>query len=220
MIGGSPCQDLSIMGKKQGLSGVRSGLFFDYVKLIKILKPTYIVLENVASMKKEHANQMSQEFFGIQPTLINSALLTAQNRKRLYWVGKYNTTANNYDTIPITLPKDTGVYIKDIVEHKDFHTLSKENIDRHLNSKRYGNRHYTLDQKHGTLNTFKSDVGLLPEIGRFLSLTECELLQGYPKDYTNIDGLSMSARYESIGNSFTVPVISHILSNLLNLCVE
>lgn len=87
-IGGSPCQDLSISKKnRQGLQGERSGLFFEYVRLLKELKPKYFLLENVNSMSKAN-KQIITDILGVEFIMINSALLTAQNRKRLYWFGK------------------------------------------------------------------------------------------------------------------------------------
>lgn len=89
LIGGSPCQDLSIAKKdRQGLQGDRSSLFYEYLRILNEVKPKYFILENVASMSKESKEIITKELFNIEPIMINSALLTAQNRKRLYWVGK------------------------------------------------------------------------------------------------------------------------------------
>ena len=106
LIGGSPCQDLSIAKKdRKGLKGERSGLFWHYVRLLRTCKPKYFLLENVASMPKE-AKQIITREIGVEPILINSALVSAQQRKRLYWTNIPN----------ITQPKDKEILLRDVLE--------------------------------------------------------------------------------------------------------
>ncbi len=105
IIGGSPCQDLSIAKQnRQGLSGEKSGLFWKFVEAVETIKPKYFMLENVASMSKENKELISKTL-GIEPILINSALVSAQQRKRLYWC--------NWQT---DLPEDKGILLQDILE--------------------------------------------------------------------------------------------------------
>lgn len=105
LIGGSPCQDLSISKKdRKGLDGERSGLFWKYVDCLKKFKPKYFLLENVASMPKE-AKEVITETLGVEPILINSALLSAQQRKRLYWTNIPN----------VIQPQDKHILLKDIL---------------------------------------------------------------------------------------------------------
>ena len=116
LCGGSPCQDLSIAKKdRKGLDGERSGLFFEYVRILHEVKPKFFILENVASMSKEAKEMITKELFGIEPVLINSALVTAQQRKRLYWVGALQTDGT-YRKVEISQPKDKGILLKDILE--------------------------------------------------------------------------------------------------------
>ena len=116
LIGGSPCQDLSIAKKnRQGLDGARSGLFWAYVRILNEIKPKYFILENVASMPKE-AKQIITEALGVQPIMINAALVSAQNRKRLFWVGKWN--GKKYEQVIIPQPEDRNILLKDILEKK------------------------------------------------------------------------------------------------------
>ena len=103
LIGGSPCQDLSFAGKGKGLKGDRSSLFYQYVRLLKECKPKYFLLENVR-MKQEYQDIIS-DLLGVQPIKINSALLSAQNRVRLYWTNIPN----------VTQPEDKGILLKDIL---------------------------------------------------------------------------------------------------------
>ena len=98
LLGGSPCQDLSIAKKnRKGLGGERSGLFWEYVRILKEVKPKYFILENVNSMPKE-AKQIITETLGVEPIMINAALVSAQNRKRLFWTNIPN----------VEQPKDKG----------------------------------------------------------------------------------------------------------------
>ena len=84
MVGGSPCQDLSISkNNREGLLGEKSGLFLEYVRILRSKKPPYFVLENVASMNNRDKDFIS-EILGVEPIKINSTLLTAQNRNRYY----------------------------------------------------------------------------------------------------------------------------------------
>jgi DNA (cytosine-5)-methyltransferase 3A len=103
LIGGSPCQGFSFAGKQLNFEDERSKLFFEFVRLLRECKPKYFLLENV-KMKKEYQDVIT-EHLGVEPIEINSALVSAQNRKRLYWTN-----------IPeVTQPEDREVMLKDIV---------------------------------------------------------------------------------------------------------
>lgn len=103
LVGGSPCQGFSFAGKQLNFDDPRSALFWEYVRLLKECKPRYFLLENV------RMNQRSQdvitEALGVQPVPINSSLVSAQNRKRLYWTN-----------IPFKYPFDKEIMLKDILE--------------------------------------------------------------------------------------------------------
>jgi len=124
LIGGSPCQDLSIAkNKREGLNGKRSGLFWDYVRILKELKPKYFVLENVASMPKEAKQTITETLWDIEPIMINASLVSAQNRKRLFWVGQRvdkrhigHWNSDDYERVNIPQPEDKGILLKDILE--------------------------------------------------------------------------------------------------------
>ena len=81
IIGGSPCQGFSRAGKNLNFDDPRSKLFFEFVRLVKECKPKYFLLENV-KMKQEFQDIISEQL-GVKPILINSCLVSAQNRKRL-----------------------------------------------------------------------------------------------------------------------------------------
>ena len=106
LIGGSPCQDLSIANtNREGLAGKRSGLFWQYVRVLNEVQPKYFILENVASMPKE-AKKIITETLGVEPIMIDAALVGAQRRKRLFWTNIPN----------VEQPKDREIYLHDILE--------------------------------------------------------------------------------------------------------
>jgi len=112
IIGGSPCQGFSVAGKQLNFKDPRSLLFFEFVRLIKELNPKYFLLENV-KMKKEYQDIIT-EYMGVEPIEINSALVSAQNRKRLYWTNIPN----------ITQPNNKGILLKDILEEVESPPIS------------------------------------------------------------------------------------------------
>ena len=123
LIGGSPCQGFSFAGKQLNFDDPRSALFWEYVRLLKECKPRYFLLENV------RMNQRSQdvitEALGVQPVPINSSLVSAQNRKRLYWTN-----------IPFKYPTDKGILMRDILEDtpQEFTAMSSNFVERNKDS--------------------------------------------------------------------------------------
>ena len=116
LIGGSPCQGFSFAGKGLNFEDERSKLFFEFVRLIKECKPKYFFLENV-KMKKEHELVISQ-YMKVAPIEVNSALVSAQNRVRLYWTNINEKPYGLFDYMvaDIPQPKDKGILLKDILE--------------------------------------------------------------------------------------------------------
>lgn len=156
LIGGSPCQDLSIAKKdRKGLDGDRSGLFWEYVRILRDTNPLFFVLENVASMPKKDMDIIS-ETLGVQPILINASLVSAQSRRRLFW-----TNIPNVDQ-----PADRGILLKDILEadvDDKFQVKGKFTQTAHTgrdlvkvghigNGPSQGNRVYSTDGKSVTLS--------------------------------------------------------------------
>ena len=106
LIGGSPCQGFSFAGKQLNFDDPRSKLFFEYVRALQEVKPKYFLFENTP-MKKEYIDVIS-DYLGVEPILIDSQLVSAQQRKRLYWTNIPN----------IQQPADRHIYLEDIV-HPD-----------------------------------------------------------------------------------------------------
>ena len=104
VMGGSPCQGFSFAGKQLNFDDPRSKLFFEFVRLMKETNPKYFLLENVL-MKKEY-EQIITDHLGVKPIFINSAFVSAQNRKRLYWTNIPNIEQTN----------DKEILLQDIVE--------------------------------------------------------------------------------------------------------
>lgn len=110
IFSGSPCQNLSVANRtRQGIHGENSNLFFKFIEALEIIRPKYFLQENVASMKNEDKRIITEEFLKLYPDTqiiqIDSALVSAQSRKRIYWTN-----------IPVIQPKDKGIYLEDILE--------------------------------------------------------------------------------------------------------
>lgn len=116
LIGGSPCQGFSFAGKGLNFDDPRSRLFFEFVRLKNELNPKYFLLENVP-MKREHQMVISK-YLGVEPIVINSALVSAQNRVRYYWTNIKAEPFNLFGDCRSTIrqPKDKRIFLKDILE--------------------------------------------------------------------------------------------------------
>ena len=224
LIGGSPCQDLSNYkydrNDVKGLEGAKSSLFYHYVRLLKEVKPTYFLLENVASMQDKWKDIISKEL-GVQPIMINSSLVCAAERKRYYWSNIPN----------ITQPNDLKIFLKDIVvdaiEVPEKYWYDKQfvyngddkkvqctlDIKGHKQVKEV----YNLNGKCNTLLCDGNGGNLQKKVYqngkcRKLMPIEYERLQTLPDNYT--DCVSDSRRYTAIGNGWTIDVITHIFKGL------
>ena len=225
LIGGSPCQDLSFAGKGKGLEGDRSSLFYQYVRLLKECKPKYFLLENVR-MKQEYQDIIS-DLLGVQPIKINSSLVSAQNRVRLYWTNIPN----------VTQPEDKGIVLKDILE--DYDTIGEEHFhsDKAIQYMERGNKKWmqagnrradrytqspdkekaftlTANFHKGVPYNYFDDTRATSNETTYRKLTplECERLQTIPDGYTS--GVSNSQRYRMLGNSWTADTIAHLFKGL------
>lgn len=214
LIGGSPCQNLCSCGNRKGLEGEESRLFFDYVRALYETEAKWFLLENNATMTKENQDIITG-IMGVEPIYINSNLLTAQERKRLYWTN-----------IPdIKQPEDKGIFLRDIVqpreEKKEYECykrmMAKE--EGTLAHKKAWSQVKTLDQKSRTLTTAQNisnsgatNIKYSDTEYYILTPLECERLQTLPDNYT--EGISNTQRYKAIGNGWTVDVIAHIFKYL------
>ena len=118
LIGGSPCTYWSIAQTKNRetvASGMGWELFSQYVRALREAKPKYFIYENNKSMSKSIRASID-ETFGFEAVLINSALVSAQNRQRLYWVGKRNADGT-YSKVNVEQPDDRGILLRDILEN-------------------------------------------------------------------------------------------------------
>ena len=114
LIAGFPCQSFSIAGSRKEFDDPRGLLFFEMMRVINIAKPKYFILENVASMKKETQKYISS-IIGVECVMIDASLVSAQSRKRLFWIAKLNDQGV-YEQIYIPQPEDKGILLKDIIE--------------------------------------------------------------------------------------------------------
>lgn len=235
VIGGSPCQGFSIAGKQLNFEDPRSKLYFEFERAIKEVKPKYFLLENV-KMKKEFSDIISERL-GVKPIEINSNLVSAQNRRRLYWTNMpgvktpedkhimlcdiiHETRGDNIDIEAYKVPP-TALKILDV------ESRSRSSKIGYFNNDSQANRVYSTHEKSVTL--CGEAGGGAAKMGQYLfgcltpdktingyirKLTpiECERLQTLPDNYTL--GVSNSARYKALGNGWTVDVIAHLLSGL------
>ena len=239
LIGGSPCQGFSFAGERLNFDDPRSKLFFEFVRIKNETQPKYFLLENVKMTKESEA--VISELLGVQPIEINSNLVSAQNRKRLYWTN-----------IPFdTDIKDKGIKLKDIIEHgivdRDKSHCVDANYWKGGNLKSYFEksrrqlvfsedglchvgladvngydlmrRVYHIEGKSPTLNACtggnrEPKIAVGETLWRKLTPLECERLQTVPEGYT--EGVSNTQRYKMLGNGWTVDVICQIFNGLRN----
>ena len=254
LIGGSPCQNLSMAGTKTGLlnvnsldqyltikkSGIKlkgqSYLFWEYVRLLRELKPAWLLLENV-NMRKEWVDIFNREL-GVKGTKINSNLFGAQSRVRYYWTNipiKINNTTLSPDNVEsILVPTDKTIKWLDgnlyPIPHFNGATGTKGlgayvtspnqtpwNCETFSDIKNFGNirqpqRAYSATGKSTTITTSNPTIYKIGDGFRRLTINELELLQGLPLNYTS--GVSKVNRNKAIGNGWHVPTIKEIFKRL------
>ena len=113
LMGGSPCQGFSFAGHQLQFDDPRSKLFFNFVDILKVVKPKYVLLENVRMAKK--SQDVISEYMGFEPQARNSKYISGQNRYRLYWFGKLQADGT-YKQMPIDDMIDKGITMQDILE--------------------------------------------------------------------------------------------------------
>lgn len=208
---GSPCQDLSAAGKRAGINGKKSSLFFVFVEILehcKSLNPNVKFLqENVGSASKLDIGIMSRAL-GVYPVRINSSLLTAQLRDRYYW-SNIQVKETMFDLVTdIQQPKDKGILLQDILT-SGYSDRDKSLclLEGYFSKKPKNNfEKYLIRYNMGMLQiVFENDNS-----ARLLNKTEMCRLQGFPDDYCNI--LTDAKAGSLLGDGWTLPVIEHILS--------
>jgi site-specific DNA-cytosine methylase len=201
LIGGSPCTGFSVAGKGLNFEDPRSRLFFEYVRLLKELKPKYFLLENV-KMKKEWQDIISENL-GVEPVEINSSLVSAQNRVRLYWTN-----------ISFKEIYDKQITISDIVGEQCVGAARRARYINGSNGKTEQKTELRTDKKANAMTTVKKNSMIQLSDGtlRYLTRNEAETLQNIPKNYTLC--VSETQAHKMLGNAWTVEVIKNILLEL------
>ena len=220
LVGGSPCQGFSFAGKRLNFDDFRSKLFFEYVRILKESKPTYFLLENVRMSKT--SEQVITQMLGVEPIEINSGLVSAQTRNRLYWTN-----------IPFGVPIDKGILMRDILEYnpENYTIMSDRFVTRNANTgcltdakkpkaRNLSSLEYVKNGRQGNYIACDSTGKILiaqaingENCWRKLTCLECERLQTYPDNYS--EGVSATQRYKMLGNSFTVDVIAAIFRGII-----
>lgn len=229
IIGGSPCQSFSFAGKRAGMATTenveitdldqyldlkimgfeftgQSYLFWEYMRILTEVRKynpnVKFLLENVVMSKKWEA--VLTNAIGVEPVKINSNLVSAQNRKRLYWT----------NIAQITQPEDEGVFIRDILERDEDGIIVASRGRTGPDGITRQNLEPRTDGKSNCLTTVQKDNLLIENGGalRRLTPTECARLQTIPSWYEWV--VSDTQIYRMCGNGWTVRVIEHILKNL------
>lgn len=248
LLGGSPCTHWSIAKTKNREiipKGMGWELFKNYLIALEKFKPDYFLYENNKSMSLAIKNQITNEL-KVEPIMINSALVSAQNRQRLYWTN-----------IPkVELPQDKEIFIEDILEYSSLYSkniLIPINITTNKKSQTlkaqyaknsianfccytstYGatgvailtkanNKfQYTYKVQDGKIiiknKKYPTNLSDGFYIIRKLSVRECMRLQTVPEDF--IFPVSDTQAYKMLGNGWTVDVIAHILYNIPKITTE
>jgi site-specific DNA-cytosine methylase len=213
VLSGSPCQDLSAAGKRAGINGSKSSLFFVFVEIlehIKKLNPKVLFLqENVGSASKLDVGIMSRAL-GVYPVRINSKLVTAQLRDRYYW-SNIKTKETMFDIVTdIPQPKDLGIMFKDIITGgKVKRKKSKCLLAGLYNSFCYKDEKSKEAQNY-LISKEKFGVLLIYEDNYIRTVNKIEMcrLQGFPDDYCDI--LTTAKAGSLLGDGWTLPIIEHI----------
>lgn len=230
LIGGSPCTYWSIAQnpdkREKTSSGMGWELFMQYVRALNEAKPKYFLYENNASMSNDIKEEITKSL-GVEPIMIDSALVSAQRRKRLYWTNISNVCQPNNKHIivnDIIEPNIKGInYIEKAIfnENKNITEKSDNPIKVGIiNKGRQGERIYSANGKTVTMMAGAGGLGaktglyLIDDVVRRLSVLEAERAQTLPDNYT--EGISDNQRYKAIGNGWTVDVIAHIFEGLKN----
>ena len=221
LIGGSPCQSLSIVQSKtrQHLDG-KSKLFFEFVRALEEVKPRYFLFENVASMNEESKAVIS-ELLGCEPIFIDSKCFSAQQRPRYYWTN-----------IPVSINEvpESSAVIEDILipaeEVPDKYWYDFPVVDVDMEKQVCGTLVHSNQEMHKRIFNPKFKCHTLTCVSggnqqkkvmqngktRKLMPIEYERLQTLPDNYT--EGVADGARYTAVGNGWTVNAIVFLLQHL------
>lgn len=223
LLGGSPCQDLSISkANREGLKGSKSSLFWCYKDALDIVKPKYFLFENVASMKDADRDIIT-EALGVEPREINTSLLLPQNRARYYWTNipfispGAIVSITNFRALMETDVPEKYYYKKDF---EIFEGAADKNVigNIKLNTYEANRRVFNPDGVIGCLTCvtggYQEKKVFDDKVNRVRKLTpkEYERLQGLPDDYTA--GVCDSKRYTVCGNGWTIPIIELLLEGM------
>lgn len=216
LAGGSPCQDLSGMNKKQiGLAGEKSSLFMEYARVKKEVNPDFFILENVGSMPYSDAMEITKEM-GVDGIRINSSLVSAQLRDRIYWTNIPGTGIDIFGNKYIEQPLDKNISFQSILESgytnrdKSLALLARSYLacpKGETKNKFLFNRH-----KKGFVTVKWKNKNMTIENVEMLTRREQERLQTVPEGYT--DCLSFLEASNVLGDGWTIDVIAHIFNGL------
>lgn len=211
ILSGSPCQDLSAAGKRKGITGSRSSLFFVFVEIlnhIRTLNPNVIFFqENVGSADVKDIGIMSRAL-GVYPVRMNSDLVTAQMRDRYYWTN-IRTKETMFDIVTdIPEPKDRKIFLQDIL------TSGTTTEKKHKCLKQSSSRPAVSQKSLIHRNETTGMITLIYEgdIVRVVNKVEMCRLQGFPDDYCDI--IDTHKAGSLLGDGWTLPIVEHFFTFL------
>ena len=205
VIFGSPCQTFSVAMREDLRVGLKnkekSGLFLECHRILQEVKPTWFLMENVGSMKKEDQVIVS-DLMGVQPIRINSKLVSPALRDRLYWTNIPSVTPPNDKKITLQSILTSG-YTDREKARALLVSDSRPLADKQRMMHRYRNTGFTtvIWEKQGDDNSI-----------RYMNQTELERCQTVPEGYTKC--LTRNEAADVLGDGWTVDVIAHILSHI------
>lgn len=225
LIGGSPCQGFSFAGKGLNFEDPRSKLFFEFVRVLEETKPKFFLMENTMMIQK--SRDIISSYLGVQPVMIDSSLVSAQTRKRLYWAN-----------FPIEQPIDKQIEIGDILNESTLYPVQRPAAIRGRKIDKYGNMR-NLPKDHPTIQCLEVSNGnkmhclttldkntivtWLPP-GRYvdayninypyrpLNRIERLKLMGLPVGYLRT--MTRNQMVKATGNAWQVDTVAHIFSHI------
>jgi len=217
VLSGSPCQDLSAAGKRAGIEGKKSSLFFTFVEILEHIKSVnsnvLFFQENVGSANKLDIGIMSREL-GVYPVRFNSELVVAASRDRYYWSNIRTRQDGMFGDLitDIPQPKDKGLLFQDVLtsgytDRKKARAILESEERQLLNKDKLYKRYTELGMINLVFDNpeFKANQNV-----RILNKIELCRLQGFPDDYCDI--LTRNHAASLLGDGWTLPIIEHIFS--------
>jgi DNA (cytosine-5)-methyltransferase 1 len=244
ITGGFPCQDLSVAGRRAGLDGARSGLFWEIMRLVQDLQPRWLILENVPGLLSSNGggdmgtvlSTLAELGYGYAYRVLDAQHFGVPQRRRRVFIiaGKHSGTPDSAGPVEILLePKNgagdyaTGNASGQNITDTTYGSIAGSNINEWFTKGRraqsvkdfetwnQGGVSPTLNVMDNTCETYATILHTADKIVRRITPKECERLQGFPDGWTNAQ--NDRTRYKQTGNAVAVPVVNWIINRLVEV---